>query len=166
MSEIAATPTAATSSGNDGPASEAGSSISTATSNVNTSNSNSDSSKPAENGAAAGQPQIKLGICAMDRKARSKPMRNILSRLLATGKFEIIVFGDKCIIDEGEFVARKSSHYRETIADILYYVTFTEVENWPLCDFLISFHSGGFPLDKAIRYVRSWQPRTCIMEVR
>lgn len=31
-------------------------------------------------------------------------MRNILSRLLATGSFDIIVFGDKVLMDEGEYL--------------------------------------------------------------
>lgn len=80
----------------------------------------------------------------MDRKARSRPMRNILSRLLATGKFEITVFGDKVILDEGTC--------RNAFFTLLVNCSTSfssDIENWPVCDFLISFFSDGFPIDKA-----------------
>ena len=45
-----------------------------------------------------------LGVCSMDVKARSKAMREILTRLqeIEGQGLEIRIFGDKVILDEGK----------------------------------------------------------------
>ncbi|KAL9933077.1 hypothetical protein V8E36_007795 [Tilletia maclaganii] len=88
------------------------------------------------------KPVVMLGVAAMDRKARSKPMQNILNRLMAHDEvdIQIVMFGDKTLIDEPP-------------------------ESWPVCDVLISFFSSGFPLDKAIAYVDLRKP-ICVNDLR
>lgn len=102
-------------------------------------------------------PPIVLGICAMDVKARSRAMREIIIRLVerAHGAIEVKVFGDKVILDEGKHLSCIIIHKAHFLPD---------VENWPHCDVLISFFSTDFPLDKAISYVKLRNP-LCINDL-
>ncbi|XP_039307209.1 inositol hexakisphosphate and diphosphoinositol-pentakisphosphate kinase 2 isoform X17 [Solenopsis invicta] len=77
--------------------------------------------------------QVLVGICAMAKKSQSKPMKEILTRLEEFEYIKIIVFPEEVILKE-------------------------TVENWPVVDCLISFHSKGFPLDKAINYANLRKP--------
>ncbi|XP_043464561.1 inositol hexakisphosphate and diphosphoinositol-pentakisphosphate kinase 2 isoform X12 [Leptopilina heterotoma] len=77
--------------------------------------------------------QVLVGICAMAKKSQSKPMKEILTRLEEFEYIKIIVFAEDVILKE-------------------------PVENWPIVDCLISFHSKGFPLEKAISYANLRNP--------
>ncbi|XP_066593032.1 inositol hexakisphosphate and diphosphoinositol-pentakisphosphate kinase 2 isoform X11 [Prorops nasuta] len=77
--------------------------------------------------------QVLVGICAMAKKSQSKPMKEILTRLEEFEYIKIMVFPEEVILKES-------------------------VEDWPMVDCLISFHSKGFPLDKAISYANLRNP--------
>ena len=57
--------------------------------------SNAPSAKPAPYGV--------IGVCALDVKARSKPSKSILMKLIANREFDVKVFGDKVILDESRW---------------------------------------------------------------
>lgn len=77
--------------------------------------------------------QVIVCICAMDKKSQSKPMREILTRLEEFEYIKTLVMTEEAILND-------------------------PVDKWPLCDCLISFHSKGFPLSKAIEYVQLRNP--------
>ncbi|XP_029428464.1 inositol hexakisphosphate and diphosphoinositol-pentakisphosphate kinase 2 isoform X7 [Rhinatrema bivittatum] len=77
--------------------------------------------------------QIVVGICAMAKKSKSKPMKEIMERLSMFKYIAVVIFEEDYILNE-------------------------PVEKWPLCDCLVSFHSKGFPLDKAVAYSKLRNP--------
>ncbi|XP_063305031.1 inositol hexakisphosphate and diphosphoinositol-pentakisphosphate kinase 1 isoform X3 [Pelobates fuscus] len=77
--------------------------------------------------------QIVVGICSMTKKSKSKPMTQILERLCKFEYITVVIMSEDVILNE-------------------------PVENWPICDCLISFHSKGFPLDKAVAYSKLRNP--------
>uniref|UniRef100_A0A669EI27 Inositol hexakisphosphate and diphosphoinositol-pentakisphosphate kinase n=1 Tax=Oreochromis niloticus TaxID=8128 RepID=A0A669EI27_ORENI len=77
--------------------------------------------------------QIVVGICCMMKKSKSKPMTQILERLCRFEYITVVIFPEDVILNE-------------------------PVVKWPLCDCLISFHSKGFPLDKAVSYAKLRNP--------
>jgi hypothetical protein len=60
------------------------------------------STLPLQHSMAETTPRRVIGVCALDSKARSKSSRRILNRL--TNDFDVVIFGDKVILDEGMLV--------------------------------------------------------------
>ena len=69
----------------------------------------------------------------MSSKATGNPMKALLRRLEASGVFDLVVFGEEMILRQ-------------------------PIEEWPKVECLIAFYSGGFPLEKAIEYVKLVKP--------
>lgn len=84
-------------------------------------------------GGEEDMPKVTVGVCAMDKKARSKQMRAIVERLLRYNEFEVVIFGDDVILHK-------------------------PVEEWPVVTCLLSWHSEGFPLKKSQAYAALRKP--------
>lgn len=74
-----------------------------------------------------------LGVCVMERKARTPALLRILKNFEDDDLFVVKMFPEVDILQK-------------------------EPEKWPLCHFFISFYSNGFPIYKAIKYTKVRKP--------
>ncbi len=89
--------------------------------------------RPATEKNGNAKKSIRLGVCAMEKKITCKPMQEILKRLNATDDITTILFPEILIFK-------------------------LPIQEWPIVDCLITFHSTGFPLSKAEAYIDLRKP--------
>ncbi|GAM19054.1 hypothetical protein SAMD00019534_022290 [Acytostelium subglobosum LB1] len=77
--------------------------------------------------------KVVLGICAMEEKIESAPMRVFIKKLMRFEDLNVILFD------------------RNTIFS-------SPIEEWPVCNAFLCFYSTGFPLEKAIKYSELRKP--------
>ena len=82
---------------------------------------------------ALNQPKITLGICAMEKKVKSKHMQQILENLKSFGEFELVDYPESLIFNES-------------------------IEKWPVCQSMIVFFSNGFPYNKVLEFIKLRKP--------
>ena len=85
------------------------------------------------NNSSENTTKVKLGICAMEKKTKSKAMQNILDILNKFTEFKIIIFSEEVIFKK-------------------------EIDEWPIVDALIIFFSDGFPFNKGLKYINLRKP--------
>ena len=68
-----------------------------------------------------GTTKIRVGVCCVQKKLASRPMREILKFLARNEEIEICPFNDAMLLE-------------------------APIEEWLRCDVLIGFYSTGFPL--------------------
>ena len=118
--------------------------------------------------------RIRLGVCAMDKKAKSKPMAEILSRFDPNCTFILLIYFLSCnpcvpcltqiLYIPCFFFCHLSTllFLLITVFSVIFFgdecILNSNITSWPICNVLVAFFSKGYPLNKVIEYVIIYKP--------